>query len=223
MLSTVPKVHPEFIRFARQPMERALGKRVGMAALFATSSSEISSVLHNLDQEIWGYNLLDLKIVERVEGLRHLPVAKAAVPKLPFCSASLELRSSRTCTLYQNALFTANGLMERAENDQPEPNMGFALWEDVATRSRLMGGAFQIIGLMAAHKKHGVDPDVTHNPEFYALKECVLDALLEVAALKPVEKRSELFELAQAQDWFESRDTNGEYVFSDTIRQLAAA
>ncbi len=191
---------------------RVLHERTGMDELLALDTETMSEVVDSLDGLIIAYNRLG----PTFPGLGHVCRLKRDLPQLPTCRQLLDRAPTGIHLEYYRAVRTMNQHMQRAEQRQAEPNLGFALWQ-VSPKARALGGISHAYALTLAHEHLSGTEDTTIND----WKNGLLDALLEVSVLEHSENRDTLlFALAKQQGWFNATAADGRPLFSDAVRAL---
>ncbi|NTU46099.1 hypothetical protein HGA88_00560 [Candidatus Roizmanbacteria bacterium] len=201
------------------PIRRVLGEHAQIESLTSRVDQDpgsIENVINSFDRAIQGYNAYEKD--QLPDDLRFLPLAKVPFPTLPTIRQMYTTKNS--FRPFARGLFQMDQLMTRAENKELEPNIGFHIWEGAIEQERIAGGIFQMYGLTVAQS---IKDRFNSKEDLYQAKDMLLDALIEAMALNRAKYPEDpVFAIVKNLGWFEAKNAGGEFLFSQTIRDLAA-
>lgn len=203
-----------------QPTRHIIGSRPNMIKLLdgiEQDPSQLEAMLTSFDTAIEDYN--SINVSELPDDLTFLPRVKPLLSTLPTTKEMLAAPQTPACRSFVRSLHIMRPLMERAEDRQPEPNVGFHIWDGASVQEHLMGGVFQAYGLTQADLTLGRDVE---KDKLYEFRDAILDSLIEIMALNTdSHPDSPIFEAVKSIGWLQAQNEDGTYLFSQIVREAS--
>lgn len=179
--------------------------------------SELDELFASFDTAVRDYNAIEVNSLP--SDLNFLPKIKPVLETIPTIRKMIDNPHLRVSRSFIRTLHIMDSLMKRAEDQQPEPNIGFHIWEEVSDRQRIVGAVFQAYGLTIANMTMGrMEPRET----LFTRRDTLLDGLIEIMALnRSTHLHDPVFDVVKSLGWFNAKNESGDYLFTQSVRNLA--
>jgi len=202
------------------PTRRLLGNHPNIPELLdgiEQDPTALTDLFTGFDGAVQDYNAMPSDGLP--DGLSHLPKVKPLLDSVPTIQDMLSEPTYDICRAFLRSLRDMDPLMRRAEDRQPEPYVGFHVWEGASTHERLVGGIFQAYGMTIANAALGANAP---EDERFTFRDTLLDGLIEVMVLNKIKHQDNpVLSVVESQGWFEAKNSDGTFLFTEKIRNLA--